>query len=190
MTLGRKLELAGGATVVLTVMVLGFLAHLAFKRAETFERRAQRAETVAALLRPQIDSLQASVDSLQRVTTRRDTVIKVLRHNVFVIDSLSPPPDTCRPNLAARDSVIAEQGRQVEDLTQALHSERRANILLRQALDSALAALAVRPKYFPRFLGPNLGLGVAVGVDPTTILKHPQPEVRIGISLNIMGIRL
>lgn len=177
--------------VLAVIIACGFLMYRGFHRAADFERKAQRAEQVAAQLQPKIDSLQAHVDSLQLVTVQRDTVLKVLQHNVVVMDSLHPPPDTCRPNLAVRDSVIMGQGRQIVDLTSALQSERSANVLLRQIHVADSAALVSRPKLFPRFLGPHLSLGLQLGVDPTTVLSpHPTPRLGVGLSINFVGIRL
>lgn len=115
--------------IVLTVA--GLLAFSAV-RSSQFERKARDAERF--LMRVQQENAV-----LAKRVAKRDTVIVRARAIYKEIDKVNPVPDTCRPNIEARDRVIEAQADQILDLGTAL---ARAT----QATDTLAAALRARPK--------------------------------------------
>ena len=155
-------------------------------RMTAFEKRAQRAEAASAVLADQAKQLQHVADSLSHIAP--DTVVQRLTKYVYKIDSISPPPDTCRPNLAARDSlIVALRTRKSADSVSfvgALNAERQANALLTAANDTLKRALDARPKLNPVIsFGPRAEVGAWVGFD-----KALQP--RLGVGISILHIKL
>jgi hypothetical protein len=164
-----------GALVAAVVLAYPLL------RMSAFEKRAQRAEAASAVLSEQARELQHVADSLAHLAP--DTVVQRLTKYVYKIDSINPPPDTCRPNLAARDSLLAAlRGKKTADslsFTGALAAERAANAALTAANDTLSRALAARPRLNPVIsFGPRAEVGVWVGFDKTI-----QPRLGVGISI-------
>lgn len=137
-----------------------------------FERQVNvDAVTIASLTRSSA-LLQHQNDSLRAAAGRVDTITRVLRAHLTPATAL---PDTCRPALAARDSVIA-----LQDSGLALRDSRLANdstvqardlatvALLRRDLDSARTLVATAPvtPTFWQKITPELRWGPAVLVAP------------------------
>ena len=106
-------------------------------------------------------------------------------------------PDTCKPVLAAADSLIAAQDSTIADLHVALASDSTAQVKLRAALDTTHAALlglqkpaaalvvadkvlsvASRKPIWRRLL-PDPGIGATAGYD-----LRGRPNIVTGISLS------
>ena len=188
----KSLRWVAAGILVLAVISAAVAARIALRRAVTFENRAQRAEAVNTVLTAQAAALKARSDSFEARAARRDTIIVTLTRTIAAVDSANPVPDTCRPNLAVRDSLISEQRAQITDLRTALGAAQEARARLEQANRGLTDALASRPKLFSRFTGPNLGLGVSIGVDPIAIFQGKPLAARFnaGLTLNIGGIKL
>src|SRR6266571_4859239 len=103
----RKIGIAGAVLAAIGITLSVWQS----TRAANFERRAQRAEAFVAATRPESDSLRALADSLHKVAVHRDTVVRVLTSRVTVVDLVTPPTANM-PNIAIRDTVIAEQSAQ------------------------------------------------------------------------------
>lgn len=131
--------LAGG--VILLVVLLAYSYH----RSSGFEQRAVNAERFATDQKHANEILNDQLtDALKRVA-HRDTTIVHDSIAVAAIDSASPPSDSCKPNLAARDHLIADQKDQILDLQTALARAREMQVNSQRSADSSLAALKSRP---------------------------------------------
>lgn len=146
-----------------------------------WERRVQRALAQADSLQRVADSARGRADSLAAVRARVQTIVVRRTDSVRVVDSISPPPPDCAPNLAARDSVIASQRRELALDDQLLGSQEVALGALQRITDSLRVTLQTRP-HRSLFLGRNLSAGFYY--DPIS------QRAGIGLSLNLGGIRL
>lgn len=141
-----------------------------------YERRARSAERFAADRSKQIAVLDDEMARLVRASVKRDTVILERAKEVQRVDVLNPPPDTCRANLAVRDSLIADQGSQIENYRSQIENTVRARALLEASRDTLAAALAARSKGLLRLpfleigkpaIGPFVGMcgsGTCAGI--------------------------
>jgi hypothetical protein len=137
---GNRAVLVGAA---IAVAVLGAWSYVA--RAE-FEKRARSAERFAAEQRHVIQMKDDEIAELSRRREARAPVIERDRTAIATADAANPPPDSCQPNLAARDKTIADQAAQIADDSAQLAAEHVARAELQRAHDALAAALASRPK--------------------------------------------
>lgn len=171
------------ALAVLGAGVAGALAMRSRNSASVWEQRAAVAESLAVQQSQRADSLSRAADRVATLAASRDTVIRWKTTRVVVVDSVSPPPPECEPNLAARDTLITTlqdqvRAREAEAMLRAL-----AFVALRGSHDSLLSVVRSRPRP-SAFHGPSLALGAFGGwcID--------RPCVGIGVTLNVGGIRL
>ena len=141
--------------------------------------RAEIALLVGDSLRSEADSLREDVDALVLEAKNRQPVI------VRMIETLLAPPLDALPFTAPRDSVIAVQQEQIEDLFFAIDAERKASGLLRaaeeqarMAADSLYAVLDDRPRPLSPLI-PSVGIGATAGICTTG-----QPCVAVGFTLS------
>lgn len=139
------------------VVVLIALLSLSYSRANRFEQQARDALKFGAQQRNANRVLQDALNDALARAGKRDTVLVRDYKNISEVDLRNPPPDSCKPNLAARDKAIADQRTQILDLHTALALARRMAANSDAAADSALGVLRARP-------GPLLDLGfLAIG---------------------------
>jgi len=127
------------------VALLGLLA-LSYHRSSEFERRAQAAEEFAAAQKKANAVLALDLRDALKRAEHRDSVIARDTRDVRDVDLTNPPPDTCAPNLAARDRLIADQRNQIADLYIATARARQMEANSRVAADSLREALRKRPR--------------------------------------------
>lgn len=127
-------------------VVLAILLALSYRSGNQFEQRARDAERFASAQRNANAILNDQLSDALARAAKRDTVIKHDSISVAAIDVANPPPDTCKPNLAARDKTIADQKAQILDLNTALARAREIGYNAQQAADSLQTALHARPR--------------------------------------------
>jgi len=149
---GRTMVLLG-----ISIAVIGGVIAYAAHRAAQYEEALRRAEQYDDSVRVEIARLRLQRDSLRAQADRRDTVIVRQVKEVAAIDLSNPPPDTCRPNLAARDALLATQGAQIDNLREQISVLGDENRLLEGARDSLRTALAKRPGFVFRLPGIEIG---------------------------------
>lgn len=161
------------------------------QRAERFEQAAQRADALNGVLTALAKTEKARADSAIRAARVAQGHVDTLKQRVIVTDSVFRPDSTCGPSLAARDAVIAAQDSVIGAQNVAIGSLEASNALLVQAKDSLAAALALRPKRFSRFVGPNISLGIGIGADPIAVLANKPPwRITAGVTINLGGLHL
>lgn len=143
------------------------LALWSYQRAGDFEQRAQAAEKLKKDKDREIEVLDGLISSLIKRTDARAQVIDQRAQVVRDTDAKNPPPDTCRVNIAPRDSLIADQAAQIADLATTRDAEIAARQKLQVSRDSLSAALGARPKGLLRL--PFLEIG------------RPTPAAFIGL---------
>lgn len=182
------------AAAVVAAAILGvWVGYRALtSRAERFEQAAQRAEAVNGVLTQRANEANARADSAIAVAKLARSRVDTLKQRVLVVDSVSRPDSTCGPSIAARNEVIVEQDSVILAQNVAIGQLQQANVLLRQAKDSLANALALRPKRFSRFIGPNISLGAGIGLDPIATLQGKPLALRLtaGVTINLGGIHL
>lgn len=179
--------LAGLAVAVVVVVGLTAVAarlHSLAIANSAFEQRAVAAENLARQTHDSVVVLHAQADSLKRVADRQRATIAARKRQVQATDSLSPPPLACAPNLAARDSVIAAQDREIATLTNRADLAEHVGELEAASIDTLRAALAARP-HPTVFVGKTLEVGAALGFDETGRL-----HLVVGLTVNLGGIKL
>lgn len=173
-----------GAVLVGAAIAVAILGAWSYVARSEFEHRARDAERVAADQRHIIKMKDDQIADLERKRATRATVIREDRTAISVVDAANPPPDSCKPNLAARDKTIADQAAQIADDEAQLAAERAARAALQKAHDSLKAALASRPKSaFLRLAFIEIekpAFGPFVGLDSSGRVVHG-----IGITLPI-----
>lgn len=170
------------AIVAVAVLVAG-AAVVRLWRADEYEQRAKAAEARAETQRATADSLFDLATQLLQKSQRADTVTRRRAERVRVVDSTNPPPVSARPNIAARDSLIADLTMQRDSLRAAAQLYARAAAVLRASHDSLRRVLKDRPAA-RRLHGPSVGLGVGLG------LCGDRPCASIGLTLNLGGLKL
>lgn len=175
----RKVLWAG-----LVALVVGAVLYGSHRSVSAYEVRAQAAEQYAVREQARIVQLQESLTVLARQQAIVHTRVIRLTDSIRVVDENQPPADTCRPNLAIRDAVIAAQGQELDIATSRIISQNLVILVQMRVIDTLWATLHARPRP-SRFVPRNLGLGLVVGVDLTGAVR-----VGVGLSINIGGIRL
>lgn len=134
------------AVLVGAAIAIAVLGAWSYAARTEFERRATAAERFASDQRKIIKMKDDEIADLQRRRNARAEVIREGRTAVAVVDAANPPPDSCAPNLAARDKTIADQDAQIADDGRQIAAERERNDALQRSHDAIEAALASRPK--------------------------------------------
>ncbi|MGI0149163.1 MAG: hypothetical protein ACREDF_06500, partial [Thermoplasmata archaeon] len=125
-------------------------------------------------------------DSIASLAGRTDTIVRTLRVRIAVVDSLNPVPDTCLPNLAVRDSLIASQALEIAQWRELAGARAAMLALALGARDSLRDALASRPRPLIAGIGlslPKIGLGAFAGV-----CGDGRACVGVGIVLRVLRI--
>jgi len=151
---------------------------------------AEAAEGTVKAQQVVIDMYKAEADRYAALATQQHTAVVAAQATVAAVDSANPPDTSSAPNLAARDHVIEAQAAEITDLHGVISAQARAIILLQGSKDVLSGALASRPALYPRFVGPNVGLGVFGGVCGLRPDGKPAPCVGIGITINLFSVRL
>ena len=157
-------------------LVAGQFGRLQYRRAVSFETQARMALAHERNARVENDLLIAKLKREHAETARAQRA-------VAVVDAENPPDTSCAPNLAARDAVITSQANEIETQGRSIGLLAASNAEMRRALEA-------RPKLYPRFVGPNIGLGVFVGVVGVRSDGKPAYGAGIGVTVNVLGIRL
>lgn len=155
-----------------------------YKRALKWETRVQQVEQKVQSQQIVIDIETDRAKHFAAQAAKHETVVKVVTVRVAAVDSLQPPDSSCAPNLAVRDTLIEEQAAEISDLKSQTVAQAGAINLLQASNNALRQVLASRPKAYPRFLGPNIGIGAFVGTCGLS------PCGGIGITVNVAGIRL
>lgn len=153
--------------LVVGAVVLVALTLWSYQRKGDFERRAVAAEKLKKDKDREIEVLDGLISTLLKRTDVRAQVIDQRAQVVRDTDAKNPPPDTCRVNIAPRDSLIADLAAQITDLTATRDAEIAARQKLQVSRDSLSDALAARPKGLLRL--PFLEIG------------RPTPAVFVGV---------
>lgn len=158
-----------GAVLVGAAIAVALLGAWSYVARSDFEQRVRAAERVNADQRHIIKMKDDQIAELTQRRAARAVVIRNDRTAIAVVDAANPPPDTCKPNLAARDKTIADQAAQIADDEAQLAAERAARAALQTSRDALQAALDSRPKSLllrlafieigKPALGPFVGLG-------------------------------
>lgn len=158
------------------------VALVAGRYGQIFYRRAEKFEAQVRLSLEHDHVRQIQIDLLTDEATKLKARLRSQRASVAVVDSVSPPDTSCAPNIAARDAVIATQDSVITRQDQQID-------LLRASRDEMKLALQARPKLYPRIVGPNVGLGVFVGVVGVRDNGLPAYGVGIGVTVNVISVR-
>jgi len=144
------------------------------RKLDAWQVRAETALTFASAQEQRADSAERyardqelRADSLADVASRKADTVRLRIPEIREV----PVPDTCRPFVAVRDTMIDialaaadEQRRAYEAEVLAAAGFRTAVAELRVANDTLSAVLAARPKAPPWYL-PSIGVGPYIGVD-------------------------
>lgn len=142
---------------------------LSYSRANRFEERARDAERFNSEQKHVIKVLR---DDLADAQKRIERGVR----NIVETDTSNPPPDSCKPNLVARDKVIADQ-------RAALLLAGRVNTSLQASNDTLAAALHARPGALLRLPFLTIGqpkLGAFAGISTTG-----KPVAGVGVTIPI-----
>lgn len=154
----------------------GTFGRLQYRKAVAFEERSRLALAHERNAQVQVDLLEDALRKARANTARASA-------RVAAVDAANPPDTSCAPNLAARDAVIQSQASEI--FFQAGQID-----LLQTSKDELRRALEARPKVYPRFVGPHISLGVFVGAVGVRADGRPAFGAGVGISVNVLGIRL
>lgn len=181
-----------GLTVAAVALALlfGQFGRWQYRKAVEFETRAKAAEAHNRLAQVEIDLYKDQAAQLTVAAAKKDTVVRVLVREVAAVDSATPPDTSCAPNLRARDHVIEAQASEITDLHGVTASQVGAINLLQASKDELAKALASRPSYFPRFVGPNIGVGVFAGACGVSASGKATLCVGVGVTMNLLSLRL
>lgn len=176
------------AAVVVTLVLSKFTA-VFYHRAEAFEEKARIAlghEHVAQVL---VDLANDRVKVLEGRLAEQHAETDSAERAVVVVDSISPPDTSCAPNLAARDDVIRSKTGEIATLQGIVDAQGESINLLQASKDELKRALEARPKLYPRFVGPSIGLGVSAGIVGLRENGKPSYGVVVGVTLNVFSVR-
>lgn len=175
---------------VALALVFGQFGRWQYRKAVKFEADAKLAlmhEHTAQVEKDLLaDENKRLVAEAAKKHARTDTLTRV----VVVVDSIHPPDTSCAPNLAARDAVIASKTGEISDLQAASAVQARSINLLQASKDELAKVLASRPSYYPRFVGPNIGIGVFAGACGVSASGKLTPCVGVGVTVNLFSLRL
>ena len=174
---------------IVVALVAGRFGQLAYRRAEKFEAQARLSLEHDHVRQVQIDLLTDEAAGLRRKLAAIHTTTARRIDAVVAVDLQHIPDTSCAPNLAARDSVIESQQGEISVLGSLAASQDSSINLLRASRDELRAALEARPKLYPRIVGPNVGLGVFVGVVGVRDNGQPAYGVGVGITVNVISVR-
>lgn len=139
------------------IALVGLLA-FSYSRSNRFEQQARDATRFAHEQRDANKILNDQLTASEARAQKRAPVIADDRKRISEVDVSNPPPDTCSPNIAARDQTIADQQDQILDLSTALARSRQISANSDRAADSLQKALDARPKPLLRLPFLEIGL--------------------------------
>lgn len=171
-------------------IVAGQFGRLQYRKAARFEAQARLALDHEHVAQVWVDLLTDKVAGLQRdlATKHAATASNI---NAVVAADLQHIPDTsCAPNLSARDAVILSQQSEIVTLHDIVTAKDSTINLLQASKDELSRVLQARPKLYPRFIGPNVGVGVFVGAVGLRPDGKPVMGVGVGITINVFSVRL
>lgn len=145
------------ALIGVVIALVGLLSFSYF-RSNRFEREARGATKFANEQRHANAILNDLLTDTESRVAERNTVLAHDSTTIAETDLRNPPPDTCKPNLAARDRTIADQKDQITDLQTALAIARRMLTNSDSARDGLQRALDARPR--PLLSLPFLEIGL------------------------------
>lgn len=166
-----KLVLTGSVLLVAAIAVTNIIAG----RDAAWEARVEGALDSARVERARADSALSFADSVQShadsIVAAVDARAPEIRERVRIVRETVPVPDTCRPVVAQRDSLIDELTEQNDQLRIAYTEQRSAAEILRASnlglvatVDSLMAVLEDRPqsrRWLPEIrIGPQVGVGI------------------------------
>jgi hypothetical protein len=169
-------------------IVAGQFGRLQYRKAVRFEAQARLALDHEHVAQISVDLLSDKVAGLQRDLAKRHAATSGHINAVVAADLQHIPDSSCAPNLAARDSVIVSQQGEIAVLDDIVSAKDSTIKLLQASKDELSHALQARPKFYPRFVGPNIGLGVFVGAVGLRD-GRPQIGVGVGITINVFSVR-
>jgi hypothetical protein len=170
-------------------IVAGQFGRVQYRRAARFEAQARLALDHEHVAQIKVDLMTDKVTGLQRDLAKRHAATSVLTNAVVATDLQHAPDTSCAPNLAARDAVIESQQAEIVDLHGIVAAQDTSIHLLQASKDELSHALQARPKLYPRFVGPNIGLGVFVGAVGLRPDGKPEIGVGVGITINVFSVR-
>lgn len=172
------------AVVAVLVLVLGLHDGLLYRKNVAFEARVVAAEARAKIAQAQVDTFKAIAQQALASAATKDTIVAHDTVEIAAVDAAHPADTSCAPNLAVRDKTIRDQKSEIVDLKTGAAAQMAALATLQASKDDLQHTLDTRPKLYPRFVGPNVGLGVFVGYCGTS------PCVGAGITVNLASLRL
>lgn len=149
-----------------------------------WEQRAREALAQRDSITRVVDSLSLQRDSLLKVKARIHRVVVTRRDSIRIVDSLTPAPSGCQPNLAIRDSVIAAQGRELHADSLIISTQAEQLAAVRLSNDSLAAALRARPAWHPWSLYTGRSINVGFYYDPLS------QRGGVAVQLSLGGLRL
>lgn len=170
-------------------IVAGQFGRLQYRKAVRFEAQAVLALGHEHVAQINADLWRDKVAGLQRDLAKRHAATAGHINAVVAADLQHIPDSTCAPNLAARDAVIESQQGEIAVLGDVVSAKDSTINILQASKDELAHALQARPKLYPRFVGPNVGLGVFVGAVGLRPDGKPAIGVGVGITINILSVR-
>lgn len=174
---------AVGAGIAVVVLVSQCWLPL-YQKNVAFEARAVAADARATAAQVVADSFKAVAKRAAASAAHRDTLIVHDSAVIEAVDREHPADTSCAPNLAARDTKIHDQAAQIVDLKTASEAQMGALATLQVSKDDLQHTLDTRPKLYPRFVGPNIGLGGFVGYCGKSLCGG------VGLTFNFGSIRV
>lgn len=187
--MGGKIQWGIAVAAVAVALVAGRFGQVFYRRAEKFEAQARTALEFQHAKQVEVDLLQDKVDAQARELAQQHRRTTAARREVVVADSTSHPDSSCAAGFAARDAVIASQDGEISTLHGIVDAKTSQITLLQASNNSLTSALEARPKLYPRIVGPNIGVGVFVGVVGVKDNGKPALGVGVGVTLNAFSVR-
>lgn len=171
-------------------IVAGQFGRLQYRKAVRFEAAAGLALDHQHVAEIRADLLTDKVTGLQHDLAKRHAATAVHTDAVVAVDLQHPPDSSCAPNLVARDSAIVSQQGEIATLNDIVATQDSTIITLRGSNIELARVLGARPKLYPRFIGPNIGVGVFVGAVGLRPDGKPEIGVGVGVTINLFSVRL
>jgi len=171
-------------------IVAGQFGRLQYRKAAKFEAQASLALAHEHVAEIKVDLLSDKVAGLQHDLAKRHAATASNINAVVAADLQHIPDSSCAPNLTARDAVILSQQGEIASLGEIVFTQDSTINILQASKTELSRALQARPKLYPRFIGPSIGLGVFVGAVGLRPDGKPEIGVGVGVTINVFSVRL
>lgn len=187
--MGNSVPWGIAVAAVAVALVAGQIGRVQYRKAVKFEADARLALGHQHVAEINADLWRDKANGYKRDLVQRHAATDTLTDAVVAADLQHIPDTSCAPNLAARDAVIESQQGEIASLTDVVTVQDSSITTLRASNVELARVLGARPKLYPRFVGPNIGLGVFVGVVGVRPDGKPAIGAGVGVTINVFSVR-